>query len=157
MPVRKMDRANTTAQMAMMTMASLAEKLSRLCCRGVLRCWVWFMRAAILAQLGVHAGAGDQHRGPAVGHQGAGEHHVLLVAQGHLVGIDGLGPLDTPSLSPVREDSLTLREKFSSTRPSATTMSPASSRTMSPGTTSAEGNIAQHRPASPWPWGRPWP
>ena len=48
MPVRKMDRENTTAQMAMMTMASLAEKLSRLCCRGVLRCWVWFMRAAIL-------------------------------------------------------------------------------------------------------------
>ena len=47
--------------------------------------------------------------------------------------------LSTPSLSPVREDSLTLREKFSSTRPSATTMSPASSRTMSPGTTSAEG------------------
>ena len=36
------------AQMAMMTMASLAEKLSRLCCRGVLRCWVWFIRAAIL-------------------------------------------------------------------------------------------------------------
>ena len=48
MPVRKMDRTNTAAQMTMMTMASLAEKLSRLSCRGVLRCWVWFMRAAIL-------------------------------------------------------------------------------------------------------------
>ena len=45
----------------------------------------------------------------------------------------------TPSLSPVRELSFTLREKFSKMRPSATTMSPASSSTMSPGTTWAEG------------------
>ncbi len=45
----------------------------------------------------------------------------------------------TPSLSPVRELSFTFREKFSRMRPSATTMSPASSSTMSPGTTSAEG------------------
>ena len=56
--------------------------------------------------------------------------------------------LSTPSLSPVREDSLTLREKFSSARPSATTMSPASSSTMSPGTTSAEGISTRTPPRS---------
>ena len=46
--VRNTDRANTAAQMTMMTAASLPEKSSRLFCRGVLRCWVWFIRAAIL-------------------------------------------------------------------------------------------------------------
>ena len=45
----------------------------------------------------------------------------------------------TPSDSPVKELSFTLREKFSITRPSATTRSPASRNTMSPGTTSLEG------------------
>lgn len=65
--------------------------------------------------------------------------------------------LSTPSLSPVREDSLTLREKFSSTRPSATTMSPASSRTMSPGTTSAEGISTRTPPRITLAVGRPWP
>ena len=43
---------------------------------------------------------------------------------------------------------MTLREKFSSTRPSATTMSPASSSTMSPGTTSAEGISTRTPPRS---------
>ena len=56
--------------------------------------------------------------------------------------------LSTPSLSPVREDSLTFREKFSRMRPSATTMSPASSSTMSPGTTSAEGISTRTPPRS---------
>ena len=49
----------------------------------------------------------------------------------------------TPSLSPVRELSLTFREKFSRMRPSATTMSPASSSTMSPGTIWAEGTMVR--------------
>ena len=47
--------------------------------------------------------------------------------------------LSTPSLSPVSELSFTLSEKFSSILPSATTISPASRRTISPGTTSTEG------------------
>ena len=47
--------------------------------------------------------------------------------------------LSTPSLSPVRELSLTLREKFSKILPSATTMSPASKNTISPGTICADG------------------
>ena len=48
MPVRKMESRNTAAQMIMMTVASLALNLSRLSWSGVLRCWVWFMSAAIL-------------------------------------------------------------------------------------------------------------
>ena len=56
--------------------------------------------------------------------------------------------LSTPSDSPVRELSLTFREKFSRMRPSATTMSPASSSTMSPGTTSAEGISSRTPPRS---------
>ena len=54
--------------------------------------------------------------------------------------------LFTPSLSPVRELSLTWREKFSMTRPSATTRSPASSRMISPGTTWAEGTSTRTPP-----------
>ena len=45
--LRKMERRNTTPQMAMMTAASLPLKASRLCCRGVLRCWVRFISAAM--------------------------------------------------------------------------------------------------------------
>ena len=43
------------------------------------------------AQLRVHTGAGDQHRGSAIGDQGAGKHHVFLVSQRHLIGVDGVG------------------------------------------------------------------
>ena len=92
-----MDRAKTAAQMTRITAASLALKASRLCCRGVLRGRLALLglihQRGDLAQLRVHAGAGDQHRGPAIGDQGAGEDHVLLVAQGHLAGGDGLGGL----------------------------------------------------------------
>ena len=49
-----------------------------------------------LAQLGVHAGAGNDDLRPAVGHQGAGEDHVLPVAQGHLLPGDDLGSLLHP-------------------------------------------------------------
>ena len=49
-----------------------------------------------LAQLGIHAGGGDQHFRPAIGHQGAGKDHVLLVAQGHLVAVDAIGGLIYP-------------------------------------------------------------
>ena len=38
-----------------------------------------------LAQLGVHTRARDHYRGPPIGHQGAGKHHVFLVAQRHLL------------------------------------------------------------------------
>ena len=47
MPLRKTESRNTTPQMAIMTAASLPLKASRLCCRGVLRCWVRFIRAAM--------------------------------------------------------------------------------------------------------------
>ena len=52
--------------------------------------------------------------------------------------ITGAVSFSTASLSPVRELSLTFKEKFSSSRPSATTRSPASKKTTSPGTMSAE-------------------
>ena len=45
---RYIDRPKTSAQITRMIRASFLLKLSRLCCRGVLRCWVWFMSAAIL-------------------------------------------------------------------------------------------------------------
>ena len=47
MPLRNTDSRNTTAQMTMMTTASLPEKSSRFFCSGVLRCWVWFISAAM--------------------------------------------------------------------------------------------------------------
>ena len=81
-PVRKMDRGEHRRGDDMMTTASLAEKLSRLSCRGGLALLGLVHESGDLAQFGVHARAGDQHGGPAVGHQGAGEHHVLLVPPG---------------------------------------------------------------------------
>ena len=48
MPVRNTDRANTPAQMMRMPIASFALNASKLSCSGVLRCWVWFISAAIL-------------------------------------------------------------------------------------------------------------
>ena len=45
---RHRDRANTTAQTHRMTAASFLLNWSRLSWRGVLRCWVWFIRAATL-------------------------------------------------------------------------------------------------------------
>ena len=46
--LRNTERPKTTAQMPRITMASFPEKSSRLSCKGVFRCWVWFIRAAIL-------------------------------------------------------------------------------------------------------------
>ena len=48
MPPRKTDRPKTSTQTARMTAASLLENWSRLTCRGVLRCSVACMSAAIL-------------------------------------------------------------------------------------------------------------
>lgn len=94
MPVRKMDRANTTGADGHDDHGQLGGEAVQALLQGGLALLGLVHKGGDLAQLGVHAGAGDQHRGPAVGHQGAGEHHVLsLVAQGHLVGIDGLGRL----------------------------------------------------------------
>ena len=58
----------------------------------------------------------------------------------------GSAVFSTPSLSPVSELSLTLSEKFSRMRPSATIISPASTSTISPGTTSAEGTTSRAPP-----------
>ncbi len=52
----------------------------------------------------------------------------------------------TESDSPVRDASCTLRLKLSITRPSAGTMLPASSNTMSPGTSSDEGTSCSRPP-----------
>ena len=53
-----------------------------------------------LAQLRVHARAGDHKDRPAIGHQGAGEHHVLPVAQGHIsLGNDLVGLLHRLALA----------------------------------------------------------
>ena len=41
------------------------------------------------AQLGLHAGGGDHHDGPAIGDQRAGKDHVFLVAQGNFFPGDG--------------------------------------------------------------------
>ena len=59
----------------------------------------------------------------------------------------GSAVFSTPSLSPVSELSLTLSEKFSRMRPSATIISPASTSTISPGTTSADDFISPQRRA----------
>ena len=45
--LRKRDNRKTAAQMMRMMTASLPEKSSRLFCRGVFRCWVWFIKAAM--------------------------------------------------------------------------------------------------------------
>ena len=53
-----------------------------------------------LSQLGVHAGAGDHHQGPAIGDQRAGEHQVFPVPKGHLVPLnDRLGLLHPLALA----------------------------------------------------------
>ena len=40
---RYRDRPKTTTQIARMMTANFLLKSSKLCCNGVLRCWVWFI------------------------------------------------------------------------------------------------------------------
>ena len=100
-----------------------------------------------LADLGVHAGAGDHHQGAAVGDQRAGEHHVLLIAQSHLSGSDDVVGLIYALALAGEGASLTLKgEVLTTTRPSATTRSPRLQHQQVAGHDVAGGRERSRRP-----------
>ena len=94
-----------------------------------------------LTHLRGHAGVGDHDGGGAPGDLRVLEHHVRPVAERRLGIRDRRGILRIGALSPVRAASWVSRVAERRIRPSAGTMSPASTAAMSPGTTSVEGDL----------------
>ena len=136
---RYRDRPKTTTQIARMMTANFLLKSSKLCCNGVLRCWVWFISEAILPiSVCMPVSVTTTVARPYVTRE---PEKTIFFWSPKATFSPGMtsSVFSTPSDSPVKELSFTLREKFSITRPSATTRSPASRNTMSPGTTSLEG------------------
>ena len=92
-----------------------------------------------LAHLGLHAGGRDDHDPGAARDGGVLEQHARAIAEGRSALSSMAVPLATGALSPVRAASWVSHVAERIRRPSAGTRSPASTWTMSPGTTSSAG------------------